>query len=371
MSKKAITITLCSVLAAIIAIVTIFGGIIISRNIQASKNNFAYLNNACDKVVLFIGDGMGENHIKAAESYLSHELFFDDFATNGYVSTFSNAVLVPTDSAAAATALATGKKVNNREVAQHHNQALKSISEYAKAKNKGVGIVTTDSLCGATPAGFSAHASDRSNTEEIITSQLNSGIDLFLGAGLSTYTDYRAQFESKNFTFATTYSSLSTASERLIGVYDKISNYTGTDTSPTLSELTDFAIDYMDTKYPSGYFLMVEGAHIDKMSHDNDIIKMIEYLDEFDNAIELAHTKMQSTTSYSIIVTADHETGGLRYNGETAEQITDSLYTRGGHSSADVKYYIDWRLREENTTPLPTKIDNTDIFKITHALLCG
>ena len=113
---------------------------------------------------------MGENHIKISSLFLDVEPIFNSFNKDGYVTTFSKNLFIPTDSAAAATALATGKKVNNKEIAYHKGEYIDSISDYAKSQGYGVGIVTTDSLAGATPAAFSSNASNRSNTDEIINS---------------------------------------------------------------------------------------------------------------------------------------------------------------------------------------------------------
>lgn len=371
--KKSIKIILSIIISVAVVVAGIFGIIAIQRKNIVEKGDYSAVNGASDRVVLFIGDGMGYNHIKTASAYLERDIFFDKFEQSGYVSTFSLNMIGSTDSAAAATALATGTKVDNGEVAYHGGKDIKSISEYAKEKGYSVGIVTTDSLAGATPAGFSAHATGRGETKEIVTTQLSSNIDLFLGAGASTYNGYKADWEAKGYKFTNKYSELDMANDKIIGAFDNISNYTGDDEHPTLPQLVDFAVDYMEAKHGDKYFLMVEGAHIDKMSHKNKMKEMIEYLDEFDNTIRLVHNKMQSVDNYSLIVTADHETGGLKYSGQTKAEIDNSMFTRGGHSSADVRYYIDWKL---NTTKnieglVPNKIDNTSIFKICYALLCG
>ena len=366
--KKSLSKILAPIISAItliaIFVLCAFGTISIYRDKMLNSGNFEYLKNATDRVVLFVGDGMGENHIKTAGAYLEREIFFENFSSNGYVSTFSLEKFGPTDSSASATALATGTKVNNGEVSFHDGKNLKSISEYAKEKGYSVGIVTTDSLCGATPAGFSAHAESRGDQDQIINTQLESNIDLFLGAGASTYQSYKANFESKGYLFSNNFSTLDKNTQKIFGVFENINNYISTDTQPTLSQLVDFATDFLEAKSGDKYFLMVEGAHIDKMSHSNKMTEMIQYLDEFDNAVKLAHTKLQNADNYAIIVTADHETGGLAFNGETKEQISAKMFTRTGHSSADVKYFVDWKLSKKIFSELPEKIDNTAIFKI-------
>ena len=129
--------------------------------------------------------------------------------------------------------------------------------------------------------------------------------------------------------------------------------------------LTKFAIDFFETNFPDGYFLMIEGAHIDKKSHSNQIFEMVEYLNSFDQSIKIAHDKLIEQNGVAIIVTADHETGGLQFNNQTKEQISNSLYTRTGHSSKDVPYFIYFKpSKKVDLNALKSKIDNTDIFKL-------
>lgn len=338
--------------------------------------DWSFLNGQSDRVILFIGDGMGENHIKVTEAYYEKELYFDDWTLAGMVTTSCKSQFQATDSAAAASAMATGEKFQRGHVAYENSKPYKSITEYAKELGKGVGIVTTDLISGATPAGFSAHSLARSDKATIIESQLESNVDIFLGAGLNTapdedvnYSMYQAQFEAKGYTFCSKYSDLSVDSDKIIGAFSQTANYTSTDETPTLQQLACFAVDFLEEKYPNGYFLMVEGAHIDKRSSDKDIFGMMEYLDEFDNAIEAVSEKMVNVDNYSMIVTADHECGGLQYNGETKDQINDNMFSVTYHTKVDVRYYTNFSLKTAGNVTMPTQIDNTDIFRICYALL--
>lgn len=354
----------------LISIFIIFGlficGLSITRNVIVNKNDFSYLKGKANKIILFIGDGMGENHIKISSTYLEKEAFFTTFKKEGYVSTFSKQIFTPTDSAAAATALATGKKVNNREIAYHNGENIDSIADYAKSLGYGVGIVTTDSLDGATPSAFSANAIDRGNTDEIIRSQLISNVDLFLGAGYGTYLEYKEDFNEKGYVFIDKYSALLQTNKKIIGSFAKINNYTTENDLPTLPLLVDYAIGYFEYNYPNGYFIMVEGAHIDKRSHDNLIFEMIEYFDEFDNAVKSAYDKLAKYDDVCFIVTADHETGNLEYTFDKTK-ISNELFHSGGHTSKKVKYYF--YHKDEMINKVDKTIDNTDIYKICKALI--
>lgn len=272
------------------------------------------------------------------------------------------------DSAAAATAMATGQKVNNGEISKHKNENLLTISEYVKSLNKGIGIVTTDSLAGATPACFSSHAKSRDDVEDIINGQINSGIDLFLGAGYTDYLPYQNQLENKQYLFTNQFDQLSMHAEKVFGCFKEIVNYQHQNDTPTLVNLVAFAINFMESKYPEGYFLMIETAHIDKMSHQNEIFKMIEYLDEFNHAIQYAYEKLSKNTNTAFIVTADHETGNLPHFTGTKEEINNKLYRRKNHSRKKVKFFLQFPFDVDSST-IPSKIDNTDIYNICYQLI--
>ena len=188
--KKIIIISISLVITIIFAIFGGFLGLILSRNAQLNTIDFSEITGSSKKVVLFIGDGMGVNHVKATSSYYEKQMFMTSLEYQGMVSTFSNSLFSPTDSAAAASSLATGRKFNNKEVSRHNGIDITTISEKAKNKGLGVGIVTTDNLYGATPASFSSHANNRGDTKQIVLAQAKSNIDLFLGAGKTTFTQF-------------------------------------------------------------------------------------------------------------------------------------------------------------------------------------
>ena len=133
-------------------------------------------NGGRQNVILMIGDGMGFNHIKAAQAVYG-DLFITtaEKAAEGEVTTYSLNAL-PTDSAAAATALATGNKTRNGQIGQLNGEAFESTSERALSLKMAAGVVATEGVDGATPAGFSAHTSNRDKIDEIFADQLASGI---------------------------------------------------------------------------------------------------------------------------------------------------------------------------------------------------
>ena len=154
---------------------------------KINRYSFDNLFGQTNKVILFIGDGMGENHVKLTGEFYGRQMNMTQLGQSGYVTTFSNSLFSATDSAAAGSALATGKKFDTGEVSRHNGTDIRTISEECKSKGLGVGIITTDSLNGATPASFSSHSNSRRDTDDIIKGQINSDIDLLMGAGEDVY----------------------------------------------------------------------------------------------------------------------------------------------------------------------------------------
>lgn len=334
------------------------------------------------RVVLFIGDGMGFNHINVSEAYYETDYAFTNFTYKGELITQSLAASGITDSAAAATAMATGEKVANSAIAMRETDVkfkyedIKSISEYAKEAGYGVGIVTSDTLNGATPAAFSAHAQDRGKTLDILLSQINSNIDLLIGQINNVYQMNYVSFVPQGYTYIDKYEDLNSTDGKILACFEEIGYDNHSSTTPTLSKLTEFAIEYFERNYPKGYFLMIEGAHIDKVSHNNEVFEMVKYLNEFSLSIDTAKKMLDKFSSYTMIVTADHECGDLQYNNETKDQISKNLYGSKDHTKQNVPYFITSKYKDEAYADLVDillskvdLLDNTDIFRICKALL--
>ena len=208
------------------------------------------------------------------------------------------------------------------------------------------------------------------NTEEIILEQTRSGVDLFLGSGRSIYSDYRLKFNEKGYYYYNDYKEIDINNNKILGVFDEIGDEKTTNTIPSLDVLTNIAVNFMEKNFPDGYFLVVECGHIDKMSHNVNIFEMMEYLENFDKAVHDTYDILKSDEKAAIIVTANHETGGLRYNGELKDDINSmDLITYDGHTLVDVPYYIYFSNDLISSYFLPEIIDNTDIYKICKALL--
>lgn len=324
-----------------------------------------------DNVIVVIGDGMGENHILNAIEYfdLNTPNFLQD--KKQYLITSSLDGL--TDSAAGGTALATGQKVHNYTVAKLNGNNLEQITSIAKTAKMKTGIITTDTLNGATPASFSAHADSREDTLQIIQSQSTSDVDLLLGRYSQNYFDNSAMFVSKGYNFIDNKDQLglTNKNQKLLGLFNQIdSNYIdGNEYNLSLKQITQYAIEYLENK--NGFFLMIEGAYIDKYSHKNQfhnamsetrsLIDTIEYLYEY-----------ATDEKTAIFITADHETGGLKKIENTISEY-DLLFTSTDHTSSQVPLYIkNYNLIPENFGYSSNNAwQNTIIFEACKSIICG
>ena len=259
--------------------------------------------------------------------------------------------------------MATGQRVENGYLAISGSNNLTSITELAKEAEYGTGVVTSDDITGATPAGFSAHANSRDNTKDILLSQKESKLDLLLGEG--NHSLYKSQFEANGWAWVKNFSELTTESKRYVSLFNEVVPQNPTDVTPTLTQLACFAIDYMEANYPTGYFLMIEGAKIDKASHSNDIQTMLDNMADFNNAVKAVDEKLAKVEGgYSIIVTADHETGDLQ-KAESKDKITAGLYRSAKHTAKEVGLYF-----RSTLDFAPSFLNNEVILNTNVFLLC-
>lgn len=365
-SKKKIVKITAIVLAAMIFITAaVLSGFAIAGSVRVSNAEKMSVNYDGEKlnVILMIGDGMGFNHIKAAEAEYGRLFFANEADYAGEVTTFSRNVFGPTDSAAAATALATGHKTDNGHVGQYRGKDLKSTTEIAVELGMSTGIIATEGVDGATPAGFSAHTASRNNLDEIIKDQLTSGVNLYFGSNAVRYAPMKAEI-SKSYAYVDNIADIPTAGDKIFAAFEEIPLVADGASKPSLAMLATMAIDIL-SQNENGFFLMIEESHIDKCSHDNDLSGALEHVKAYDNAVKAVVDYAEKLGNTIVIVTADHETGGLQYNGESKDELSDGMYTKGSHTSANVPFFvfgdIDYDL--DNIT------DNTMIAKLCQAVI--
>ncbi len=312
---------------------------------------------AAKNIILLIGDGMGFEQIEAGRIYNDKKPFaMDGMPYQGSVITNAYIKEIPTDSAAAATALATGNKVVHYSVAMRDGIPLKSITEYSMDAGKKTGIVATKDITDATPAAFSSHAPSRSNEEEIMTCQINSNIDLFMGQGKSKFDPYAGLLTSKGYTYVNTKAELEACdAAKIFATFDFISPQS----EHSLSYLTRKAIDILSKENEKGFFLMVEGSKIDSACHANNLEEMIAELNAFDQAAAVALDFAVEDKNTLVIVVADHETGDLILPPDAGKQdLNNQLFHTGAHTSKKVPYFA----YGPTADSFSQEIENTEIF---------
>ncbi|MBR3803560.1 MAG: alkaline phosphatase [Clostridia bacterium] len=295
-----------------------------------------------DNVILMIGDGMGFNHIDWMEKEygIDEAYMFSMTESHGKSQTRSSNNVV-TDSAAGATALSCAVRTNNGAIGVFAQDAFgvayvpMNLSELAHSYGKMTGIVTSDTNHGATPGGFSAHVYDRDEGEEITRQQIEeSDLDLIWSASSGLVDD--AYANKYGWTLVDTLAEFEALEEgtRSFGQFagEIWNENTGAD-SPNLSTLTTKAIDMLDDD-EDGFFLMVEGAHIDKHSHSNEEKNMKIAAKEFDMAVKAAIEFAKADGNTLVVITADHETGAIKPDGDSFK------FTSGSHSAADVPLLV-------------------------------
>lgn len=305
-----------------------------------TKSPENYFDSNVKNVIFLIGDGMGFNHLEKTKAEKQVSLAMDTFEIKGSSMTrsFTNAV---TDSAAGGTALSTGIRTANGVIGAYpldKNSKYsypKNLSELCMEMGKLTGVVTTDYTSGATPASFSAHDPDRDNDDTISDDQLASGINLIWG----NYNGYvtEAAANENGYEYVENYNEMMSLEE---GSYS-FGQFTGdlwepesvTEGTPTLEEMSLKAVDILDDT-DEGFFLMIEGAHIDKHSHSNDGEKMERALISFDNTIKAMLDYAKADGETLVIVTADHETGAIKLKGD------EYKFTSGSHSAANVPVLV-------------------------------
>ena len=317
------------------SLLLIFQAIWFIPTLDSQKTDFSEVKN----VIFMIGDGMGVNSIKKTKAENGVALTTDTFELTGKSATASANSIV-TDSAAGGTALATAVRTSNGAIGSYMTDLNNTVShpmnltELAIAQGKLAGVITTDSTSGATPSAFSAHAPDRDDEYIITPQQLAGNLTVMWGTRTASFTkEAAAQYGWTHIYDEESMNALQEGSRSFGQFTGELWHVDNNNGMPTLAEMTAKAIDLLDDD-EDGFFLMVEGAHIDKNSHDNNGEGMKDALISFDNAIAVALEYAKADGETLVVVTADHETGGILY-------ITgDYVYSSEDHSGVAVPLLV-------------------------------
>lgn len=318
-------------------------------------------------IILLIGDGMGANDIEICSKYGTENfefgLILERIAHHGLVTTHSASSKI-TDSAAAGTALATGTKTANGYLGMlTDGTQLKNLSELAREKGKKVGIVTDDSITGATPSAFLVHNENRKNYDAIFTAALDFAPEVYIGkVDFDRYTEANerglnaaSRFQQIEYTFSQT-------GDRTKPFVGFNSGYS-TNVSNELSQCTQLALQLLDNE--NGFFLMVECCGTDKYGHNNNITGKISSVTTLDRTLAAILLFMEHNPDTLLIVTSDHETGGVTLPRE-GQPVDNTLFTTDEHTATPVRVFAVGQGSQffHNKT-----VDNTEIGQFILSLL--
>ena len=333
-------------------------------------------------VVFCFGDGMGQGALDVASMHLWHapgRLVMQQLPHATLIDTHSANQPV-TDSAAAGTALACGRKTNNGFVGIDPDQRpLVSLAALAHARGLGSAVLSNDSLLGATPASFYAHSPDRRARAAIAAWAPECGFDVLVGSAAHAGffrpasaggqredgRDLVAEMEEKGYAFADLPQMLATlpADRKVLGLLG--GDFYEGDTA--LAEAADFAMRRLAKSHPTGFFLFCEGTRPDHGGHGNNPETLVSGVVQVDWLVRKAIDFASERGDTLVLVTADHETGGVQAvagnGGATPETIHFSSF---GHTGAHVPLYAFGPGAERFTGVM----DNTDVAK-TIAFLLG
>ena len=328
-------------------------------------------------IIYLIGDGMGLSSVSMMQVENGYSAIIFDKADNVALQKTYSADNRVTDSAASGTALASGYKTNNTFIGcTPDGVAVESLMDVAKAQGKATGVVVTTYLQHATPAAFYAHTESRHNYE-IITEQLvKSSLDVAIGGGMGhfkkVYDEEVADVVKCNgFSLVEEFSALQKQSgeERTLALLAEWE--VGSNSGTYLADATREALRLLETRgEDNGFVLMVEGSLIDGMGHANNAAAQQIEMQGFMSAIEVAVEYAKAHEGTLVVVTADHETGGLSIvsgdaNFNLSEQGVEYRWTTNGHSGVMIPIYLYGAANE----CINGIVENADIANILKGLI--
>ena len=276
-----------------------------------------------------IGDGMGINQVAGAriKAYgADGRLNMETLPVTGLLKTHSIDDLI-TDSGASATALSTGYKTRNKMIGMSADTTrVITIMEAAWDGGLSTGLVVTSSITHATPACFAAHVPNRYTEQEIARQLVASGTDVMLGGGKKFFLPKSAggdREDALNLLDVAAHAGYDivldktafeqSSGSKILGLFAE-NGLLNKDNEPSLAELTKKAIGIL-SQNKKGFFLMVEGSQIDWAGHDNQFAELVKQVLSFDEAIGVALAFAEKNAETLVVVTADHETGGMSIRG--------------------------------------------------------
>lgn len=302
-------------------------------------------------IILLIGDGMGLTQISAAMYSNNNRLALAKFPVIGFHKSHAANELI-TDSAAGGTAIACGIKTNNGNIGTDENGLpTLSILEELDSMKFSTGMIVTSTIVHATPAAFAAHRARREMYEEIALDYLDANVDLLIGGGRQYFQnremddrDLVNEFENKGYVVM---DQLYTTMNKIKWPLDKNLLYFTADKQPLtvsggrnyLSFAVRQGVQYLEQKSNKGFFLLVEGSQIDWMNHANDGRGVVMETLDFDRAIWEAIQYANRNGNTLVLVTADHESGGMSIEADSKMNKLKYGFTTNGHTAAMIPVF--------------------------------
>jgi len=317
-------------------------------------------------VILMIGDGMSLSVMYTAWTANGGHLYIDNCEYVGLSKTYSANNLI-TDSGAGATAIATGYKTNTGRVGiDEDGNPRESILEIAKENNLSAGIVVTCNILDATPSGFVAKVLDRHNYQEIAKQYVECNTDFIFGGGRNDFEneengiDLLKEISQRGFQTPSTINELEKIdSGKVFALVSENNLPLYKERGETLSKASIKAIELL-SQNENGFFLMIEGSMIDDQAHGGNLENVMNEMLDFDHAIGEVLKWAAKDGETLVVITADHETGGLTLvDGDIKTGKVSCNFSTGGHSGVMVPVYS-----FGPTSEIFSGIyENTDLFK--------
>ena len=318
----------------------------LSKGIETYAPAYGKMGKKVKNVIYLIGDGLGLNQATAAYYANKSQLTIFNisdigFQTNNALGAFT------TDSAAAGSALATGEANANRHISSTTDgENIPSLSNFFDQKNYSVGVLTLGNIADATPAAFYGHNVERDNADEITRYLLNGHVDLLCGSGMREFTkrndgvDLIGELKKSGYAFITDASAITDQKGKVICIDERMDKAVEESTMNLLADATKDAIEYLQTQSDKGFFLMVEGAKIDYAGHAKSVPGSIIETFSFDLAVAEALKFADQNGETLVVVTGDHETGGLvLLDGDEQTGRVMGVYVTNDHTPAMLPVY--------------------------------
>ena len=342
-----------------------------SRSISpaASPDTALIPENHPKNIILMIGDGMGVTQITAGLYAQTGKLNIERFSITGLIKTHSAKNLI-TDSAASATSFACGCKTYNGAIGMTVKKVpCPTILEEAEAFGLATGLVATSSITHATPASFIAHVEQRKYMESIAEFFLKTDIDLFIGGGMNHFTkraDKRNLYEELQAKgFVVSDFTISPLQQCTVSTAKPFAWFSALEQPESVDKGRDYlpaaarmAPEFLVQRSEKGFFLMIEGSQIDWACHANDGALAINEMLDFDAAIGEVLRFAEKDGNTLVIVTADHETGGMTLLRGGDKDSLEPKFTTDYHTASLVPVFAFGPGAEK----FGGLYDNTDIY---------